>query len=510
MSIILKKREDIINNSNNAQEIFLGILGKLNKRSPKIEINEPLSGNLDFSVLKSEGFSNVKKIKILKKGSVTSVTGLPDNLEEFYAPFQLLIDFPDIPKSLVELNLEKNFIESIDVSKLSKLKVLKLSDNNISTLDNLPISLEEIYVNSNNIRKLDLKELFQLRILHVSNNKSIILRNFPPSVVDFKSKNTPFIDIKHAIMYDEEAKHKADEEDGGEDEEKLNYIEALNDYFKLKSMYEQKSHKSKKKIFEKEGLSKKEKKRLLASHQDVCIKCKKPGGTIFEKRDNTYYAHCGNKSSPCNLQIEIYAGKYCSNHFAIATEHERINAITSKIIQEKLNTIFGYETDKDAVAKFKKQIEEFTFYNNDYKDCIERNNNLYKDEIKEELIKRKQIRIYEIVGAIKDLVEQFEKTDNRDLLRMAVELQVKELIPETENLRMLKHEIMEMITEDKKVDGEEDEKTEKKAKDEVGEDGKIGGKKMFLYTLYQRYASLYKNEYNVGKPPKVIHFTAIV
>jgi hypothetical protein len=355
------------------------MLDKLNKRTLEIDINQPLSGSLDFSVLKEEGFSYVKKIRILKKGNITSISGLPENLEVFHCPSQLLIGINDIPKSLKELNLEKNYLESIDISKLKDLQVLNLSDNKLTALDVASTSIEELYLNGNRIKKLDLQDLFQLRVLHISNNKSIVIKSLPPSVVDFKSENNPFVDIKRANMYDEEAKHV---EDGEEDmEDRIEYMDALDNYFKLKAEYENKSYKNKKKIFEKENISKKQKKRLLAEYQGICIQCKKTGGTIFDKKENTYYAYCGNKTNPCNLKIEIHAGKFCSNHFAIATEHERINAITSKIIQEKLNTIFGYETDKDVVAKFKKQIEEFTFYNNDYKDCLERNNNLYKDEI---------------------------------------------------------------------------------------------------------------------------------
>lgn len=301
-------------------------------------------------------------------------------------------------------------------------------------------------------------------------------------------------------MYNQNQNKRNDDED---DKEKINYIDALNKYFKLKVKYESISYKNKEKIHKK-NIPKKEKKKLLSSYVDVCINCKKKGGTIFSKKDNTYFAYCGNKENPCNLKIEIYAGKYCSNHFAITTEHERINNITSKIIQEKLNTIFGYESDKDAVSKFKKQIEEFTFYNNDYKDCLERNTNLYKDEIKEELIKRKQSHIYDIIYAIKDLIEQYEKTNNADLLKMAIELQVKELNPEIHNLRLLKYEIMELITNTNDSSfGKSNELSEKYQSTSEDKEKK---KEPPMYYLYQRYASLFKSEYNIGKPPKVVHY----
>jgi hypothetical protein len=500
MSIIVQTRENIINNSNTAQENLLGILNRTNKRTIDLEINESLSGNIDFSVLHTEGFSSVKNIRFLKRGNITSINNLPNELEVLHCPSQLLINLNNLPESLIELNTENNHIDNLDVSKLPNLKILNISNNRFTEIDNIRPSIEELYCNDNNIKVLNLHELFKLRILHVSNNRSIIVKNLPPSVIDFKSENNPFVEVNHENMYDEsETKRKTSDDYA---QEKLNYIEALNNYFKLKVKYENTSYKNKEKIYKK-VISKKEKKKLLSSYTNTCINCKKLGGTIFSKKDNTYFAYCGNKANPCNLKIEIYAGKYCSNHFAISTERERINNITSKIIQEKLNTIFGYESDKDAVSKFKKQIEEFTFYNNDYKDCLERNTNLYRDEIKDELIKRKHSHIYDIINAIKDLIEEYEKTNNGDLLKLAVELQVKELNPEIHNLQLLKYEIMEMITDSNGISSNKSQEPSDESSENKGKN-----KESNTYYLYQRYASLFKSEYNIGKPPKVIHYNS--
>ena len=40
-----------------------------------------------------------------------------------------------------------------------------------------------------------------------------------------------------------------------------------------------------------------------------CIVCNNTGGTIFSDINGTLKAQCGNKSNPCNLQIEIRKGK---------------------------------------------------------------------------------------------------------------------------------------------------------------------------------------------------------
>ena len=109
-------------------------------------------------------------------------------------------------------------------------------------------------------------------------------------------------------------------------------------------------------------------------------------------------------------------------------------------------------------------------------------------------------------NAIKDLIEQYEKTSNGDLLKMAIELQVKELNPEIHNLRLLKYEIMEMITNSNdSYSGQSQEISEKYQSTSEDKEKK---KEPPMYYLYQRYASLFKSEYNIGKPPKVVHYNS--
>ena len=81
MSVVLKTRQSIINNSNTAQENLYGFLSKMNKRSVDLDINESLSGNIDFSILQDEGFSFIKNIRFLKNGNITSIINLPKELE---------------------------------------------------------------------------------------------------------------------------------------------------------------------------------------------------------------------------------------------------------------------------------------------------------------------------------------------------------------------------------------------------------------------------------------------
>jgi hypothetical protein len=490
MNIIREQREFIITTNNTAQSNLLGILEKLEKRTNEILITDALHGNLDFSVLQREGFHNVKTIHFTKEGEVTSIINLPPSLEKLKCSHQYLIELENIPPSLIELTCEHNYIENLDFTKTKKLKILRVSSNHITKLENLPDSLEELYCNDNRIKVLHLGELLLLRVLHTSNNKTIIIEGLPPSVIDFQSENNPFIEMSYVNM------HRSGEKSTENSEKKIDYIESIYDYFKLKSDYEIQSYRLKKKAFAK-GTSKKSKRRLASSVVTKCINCKQIGGTLFSNKENNYYAVCGNKKSPCNLKIEIHNGKHYRLDNILFIEHGELNDIKTNIIREKLNTIFNYVDGESAAKIFKEKIQEFNFYNADYTSLIEKNNHLYKDDIREELIHKKTKQIYGLIAAIKELVNEYEKSSNRELLRTAIQIQIKELNPEIHNLRLLRNEINEMEMESGKLSG---------AFDEEGEEQQSSESRTNMY-LVQKYTKLSGFENSMGRPPTVVKYS---
>lgn len=493
MNIIREQREFIITTNNTAQSNLIGILEKLEKRSNEILITDALHGNLDFSVLEREGFHNVKTIHFTKEGEVTSIINLPPSLEKLKCSHQYLIELENIPSSLIELTCEHNYIENLDFTKTKKLKILRVSSNHITKLENLPDSLEELYCNDNRIKVLHLGELLLLRVLHTSNNKTIIIEGLPPSVVDFQSENNPFIEMSYANM------HRSGEKSTENSERKIDYIESIYDYFKLKSNYEMQSYKLRKKAFER-GTSKKSKRRLASSVVTKCINCKQLGGTLFSNKDNNYYAVCGNKKSPCNLKIEIHNGKHYRLEDILFIEHGELNDIKTNIIREKLNTIFNYADNESTAKIFKEKIQEFNFYNADYTSLIEKNNHLYKDDIREELIHKKTKQIYGLIAAIKELIHEYEKSSNRELLRTAVQIQIKELDPEIHNLRLLRNEINEMEMESGKLSGAFDKEPEE------SEDQQSSESRHTMY-LVQKYTKLSGFENSMGRPPTVVKYS---
>lgn len=63
---------------------------------------------------------------------------------------------------------------------------------------------------------------------------------------------------------------------------------------------------------------------------------------------------------------------------------------------------------------------------------------------KRELFRRKMDEIYEILGNVRGILDEYQKTGNREILKTAVQMQKDDLIPKTELLQQLKYEVMEM------------------------------------------------------------------
>jgi len=93
-----------------------------------------------------------------------------------------------------------------------------------------------------------------------------------------------------------------------------------------------------------------------------------------------------------------------------------------------------------------------------------------------------------LMETMNKLLEEYEKTNNKEILRNAVEIQVKEIIPEMENLRRLKYELMEMDNKTTNAGG--------------------FGKSIIdvKCNLIQRYANLSRYDHTFGEEPSVVKF----
>lgn len=485
----------VVESNNTGQQTLSDYLDSLGHHTDiKImEIRKTLQGDIDFSIIKTKGFTNVKTITI-DSGEITSISHLPDNLEKFVCKNHNLTAFEFIPKNIVELDLENNMITAINVSSLDKLRVLNINGNRINELE-LPDQIEEVYCNNNAIKAIELRNTKRLRVLHCENNSMIIIKNIPSTLVDLKSDNNPYIEMNY-----ENNMSKVSDADI---EKKINYNEALHEYFKLQNKYET-NLLDEKRIIYKSVKSKRAAKLKLASVVPKCVRCRKPGGTIFKRTSSTYVALCGAKTPNC-INIELYSGEYFSLDEMLETDYSAMESSKTEIIKQKMDSIFKYASDDKIVSKFNEILEDYNLVASIYNMTLAKYAHLWKDETKEENIKLKRAKIFELIDAIRRLVLEYQKNGNRQLLKNAIEIQTKELDPEIHNLRMLNHEIMEMKFISKmNIQNLPDEGGNKEDADGKDKEANKAVNSIKINHLMQKYAGLLKTEYSMADAPHVV------
>lgn len=440
---IQEEKTYILSENNTAQQQLIDLLDTLNPTTTvELNIDYALSGAVDFSILGSMGFTKIKKIN-LGKGKITSIDHIPNTVTEFNCPENILIHLK-LPSEIKIVNCSHNHISDLELDGIHHLTKLNCEYNELTELDPIPESIQEIHCSHNHLTRLDLNELTNLKVLHCSHNKLMIIQNLQIQLEDLKMDNNPMPEIEHTAR---NAKQNAKAKD--ESETKIDYIEGLHEYFRLKNNYMMAVTALKQKVFLKAtNKSVKNRKAAVAAIKPKCIHCKRPVGTIFAKRGDEYIALCGDKDNPCELNIKIYSGYYFDTDNALYSNREILNDSKEAIIIQKLDTLFNYITESQSALIFKKELENYTENTEIYRDAYDKYQETHNNMHKRELIARKNTEIYELLESIQTLLNEYEKTNNKEILKTAVQMQMDELIPKLEFLRRLKYEIMEMF-EDK-------------------------------------------------------------
>ena len=405
MNFILEQIQNIFEENNTAQTYLKDFLEKFNKTSRDITILEPLHGELDFSVLREYGITNITKI-VLTKGEITRIVGLPESLLELECPDNLLTTLDGLPSNLTRIEIPHNYLEELDLSSSLNLETLIVNDNKLTNIENIPPNIKELNCSNNKLSFLNLSGVVRLERLVVSNNPITVIENLPEGIVDFQMENTASIEFRNssaaAILENNEPREK-----------QKNIKDSLNEYFKLKSTYENTIHNMKKKIFEKADTKRQAKKEVLTI-KPPCIKCKRPVGSIFSKKNGRYTAICGDSIKPCGLDIQIFVGD--SNlqlNYILEVFREDNEELKDNIIRQKLDTLFNYTTEQQSIQLFKRELEKFNSNSNIYKSLLDKNNDLYHSVDRIRLIEKKNDEIFHLNERVNALLKEYENTQNK-------------------------------------------------------------------------------------------------
>jgi hypothetical protein len=222
----------------------------------------------------------------------------------------------------------------------------------------------------------------------------------------------------------------------------------INEYYRLKSRYEEENQKNKNKIRNNKELSLKEKKQEFQQLKPKCVNCGKPGGTTFasviNKNNNIsdqfreLRAFC-KAVEPCGLNINIAVGNFDNINIFLKEIQDEIDDYKKQIIIDKNKLLFGLITTRRALENFDIQKEGITDFTNllqvYLEDYIKITDNAEdKQRLGEELEKS-----YLDIQEIKIAISNFDRTNDDQYVRDAVNIYVTNLQPKLAEILKLKY-----------------------------------------------------------------------
>ena len=228
----------------------------------------------------------------------------------------------------------------------------------------------------------------------------------------------------------------------------VNMEKEVNDFYKLKAKYNEKISKIKQKVKNKNTLTKKDKQKEFRNIQFKCVNCNRPGGTLFEIKKNKLSALCG-ASSKCDLNISIDKKTYYNIRNEKAEVEEQINVLKTDIIKTKLDFLFNYIEESEAIKEFSIQKEDYNIFSKGLiatkKDYIEIVDNIETNTLLKETI----ILLHEKIIQIKDLEKNYIETKNTQLIEDIINIYKIDIIPLNKKIRELKYSYYNIVKDEK-------------------------------------------------------------
>jgi hypothetical protein len=226
---------------------------------------------------------------------------------------------------------------------------------------------------------------------------------------------------------------------------KISWQEAVNDFYQLKRIYEEDKQKLILKIVTHPTKTKEQKKKAIQDIKLRCVDCGKPVGTKFsttydQKKDGRMLtAVCGDMASPCGLNIKIFCGNTETYGSLIQMLEKEIESLKNKIIDEKNKLLFGFISNETAV-------ETFDDYKKDLAELTERLASLlelYTSETDnretKEAIYKVQEEICKDIYLIKDSMKKFDRENNLQHVKDAVEIYKYKIVSKLNQLAHLEY-----------------------------------------------------------------------
>jgi len=231
-------------------------------------------------------------------------------------------------------------------------------------------------------------------------------------------------------------------------EEKLNPIEAINEFYRLKDKYESVFYdKYVKPIIKSKKTNKEKRVEFARLPKHECINCKRNVGTIFNISYDSkellrkFMAKCGDLNDPCPLDIQINYSVRERFDKVIDECLASVEKIKLDIIKQKNNALF-FEKSQNIITIFeklttnlKKETEQLGF-------------SLEKDILKNDnperiILLNKSINEFGIgcILPFKQMIHDFMDTNNELMINQAINFYVNEMIPKLKEIQNIRYAV---------------------------------------------------------------------
>jgi hypothetical protein len=229
-------------------------------------------------------------------------------------------------------------------------------------------------------------------------------------------------------------------------DEKRDFNDALNNFYKLKASYESSFEKEKHDLIMNKNLSFKEKKKEFKNYKAKCINCKRPVGTLFSRKYNNEFNNvlkciCGDFQNPCNLNITLDIGFFETIPNVIKVDEKDINLLKLDLIKDKNNLLFEYITTDNALKNFDLIKKEIISISSTLEIAQELWLNITNNTFKKKELKKKQEECYIIVDNIKKILNDYNENNNIILVNDVVNIYVKQLVPKLKEIMLLRYSV---------------------------------------------------------------------
>jgi hypothetical protein len=236
------------------------------------------------------------------------------------------------------------------------------------------------------------------------------------------------------------------------EKEKINeedYLNNIREFYSLKKKDAEMKENYKKKLM-KTSDSIETKKKLLSKQKFKCVNCEKDGATIFLETSDSLKASCGNISNPCDLNIDIKKIKKENVLNNLNIIEKELETTKKNITLTKLDYLFKYIEEDNAVEKFEELKNDLTSKQEKYNKLLTYYYNITENSEKNQLINDKTTELYTNIEQYKEFIQLFKDSEDNKYLKDAINVYIEKIMILNKKIMELKYKINLVETHEEK------------------------------------------------------------